>query len=155
MLRVFQWQCRLDGLRNSINPDIVLFIAGHSSSWKDWIEGHWEQWTLSSIPIQGDFTSFAHLRHFIVQWSPEIYGAYVPKVGWLKHDFFYFAPYCYTRLLFRFHKSHGQFKEQARYMYSSMLICAHGPISSQLGTFKKNTVLLIATMVFFEKTPSK
>ena len=79
---------RLDGLRNSINPDIVLFIAGHSSSWKDSLEGHWEQWTLSSIPIQGDFTSFAHLRHFIVQWSPEIYGAYVPKVGWLKHDCF-------------------------------------------------------------------
>ena len=37
------------------------------------------------------------------------------------------------------------------YYYSSLLICAHGPISSHLGTFGKNTVLLIATIVFLKK----
>ena len=35
--------------------------------------------------------------------------------------------------------------------YSSLLICAHGPISSHLGTYGKNTVLLIVTMVFLKK----
>ena len=48
-------------------------------------------------------------------------------------------------------------KVQTKYQtwYSSLLICAHGLISSNLGTLGENTVLLIATMVFFEKTPSK